>query len=107
MIRDDLEILTDEEVDTLIVSTRIFIFDYLKNYVVNEVIAMDIANRINNKALWKDDLENIISSTIEDIFYQLDITNCDVDKIKKVLESEYKIKITKDNPIEIIKLESN
>jgi len=28
MIRDDLEILTDEEVDTLIVSTGIFIFDY-------------------------------------------------------------------------------
>lgn len=31
----------------------------------------------------RNDLENIISSTIEDIFYQLDITNCDVDKIKK------------------------
>ena len=108
MIRNDLKNLKDEEVEKIVVPTRKFIIEYLKDFLLDDIIAMDIANRINNNALWVDDFKSIISSTIEDIFYQLDVSDCDFDNIKSILESEYKIKIIKENPLKIMNIaESN
>jgi len=108
MIRNDLKNLKDEEVEKIVGPTREFIIEYLKDFLLDDIIAMDIANRINNNALWVDDFKSIISSTIEDIFYQLDVSDCDFHNIKSILESEYKIKIIKENPLKIMNIaESN
>ena len=53
--------------------------------------------------MWDESLEILICSAIEDLS-QLTINDCDKEKIKKILEEEYKLKVKKENPIDIKEL---
>lgn len=101
MIRNDLKKLNDKEVEALVMPTRTFILNYISDYIIDDIVAMDIANRINNDALWNDDFKTIVASTIEEIFYQLSIKDCDLKNIKQILKEQYGFEVIKDNPFKV------
>lgn len=105
MIRSDLEEdVSDEVFEQNLELCMEKIFKYVKDNVVNEFVAADISICYQSDALYAEPFDIVINSALDDL---AQITNdfCDKDKIKKILESEYNLKIIKDNPIEIVEIE--
>ena len=90
--------ITDEEFERIYLPVCINYDNYLKEFVVPDVIAFYIADNFYKKVLSKASLYNYINSAI-DVFN----VRCDIDKlipsIKKILRIKYNLKIVKDNPL--------
>lgn len=86
--------ITDEEFEKIYLPVCINYDNYLKEFVIPDVVAFYIADNVLSKA----PLYNHINSAI-DIFN----VRCDIDKlipsIKKILKIKYNLRIVKDNPM--------
>ena len=89
---------TLEEFERIYLPVCINYDNYLKEFVISDVVAFYIADNFYKKVLSKAPLYNHINSAI-DIFN----VRCDIDKlipsIKKILRIKYNLKIVKDNPL--------
>ena len=90
--------ITDEEFEKIYLSVCINYDNYLKEFVIPDVVAFYIADSFYKKVLSKAPLYNYINSAI-DIFN----VRCDIDKlipsIKKILRIKYNLKIVNNNPM--------
>lgn len=90
--------ITDEEFEKIYLPVCINFDNYLKEFVIPDVVAFYIADNIYKKVLSKAPLYNHINSAI-DVFN----VRCDIDElissIKKILIIKYNLKIVKDNPM--------
>ena len=90
--------ITDEEFERIYLPVCINYNNYLKEFVIPDVVAFYIVHSFYKKSLSKAPLYNHINSA-KDIF----IVRCDIDKIipsiKKILRIKYNLKIVKDNPM--------
>lgn len=90
--------ITDEEFEKIYLPVCINYDNYLKEFVIPDVVAFYIANNFYMKVLSKAPLYNHINSAI-DVFN----VRCDIDElissIKKILIIKYNLKIVKDNPM--------
>lgn len=77
----------------------------LKDFV-NEFTALCIATRYRSNAMWDENFDLQIKTSIEEIAL-LTEKLCNKKKIKKILNSKYKIKIDKEDPIKIIDIEKD
>lgn len=90
--------ISDEEFKRIYLPVCINYDNYLKEFVIPDVVAFYIADNFYKKVLSKAPLYNHINSAI-DAFNVI----CDIDKlipsIKKILRIKYNLKIVKDNPM--------
>lgn len=89
---------TLEEFERIYLPVCINYDNYLKEFVIPDVVAFYIADNFYKKVLSKAPLYNHINSAID--IYNV---RCDIDKlipsIKKILKIKYNLKIVKDNPL--------
>lgn len=90
--------ITDEEFEKIYLPVCINFDNYLKEFVIPDVVAFYIADNFYKKVLSKAPLYNHINSA-KDVFN----VRCDIDElissIKKILIIKYNLKIVKDNPM--------
>lgn len=90
--------ITDEEFEKIYLPVSINYDNYLKEFVIPDVVAFYIADNFYKKVLSRVPLYNHINSAIN-IFN----VRCDIDKfippIKKILRIKYNLKVVKDNPM--------
>ena len=100
MIRHDMNDISDEEFDKVVNPCNEYIINYIKNNILNEFVAFDIATCYNMDAMWDEPFDTQIKAAVEDLS-QLRFADCDKSKIKSILESKYKLRIKNDSPIDI------
>ena len=87
--------ITDEEFERIYLPNY---DNYLKEFIIPDVVAFYLADNFYKKVLSNAPLYNHINSVI-DVFN----VRCDIDKlipsIKKILRIKYNLKIVKDNPM--------
>ena len=76
---------------------------YIENDISNQYIAKYLYLAYQNDYLWEEDLKRIISSSIEGIELTIEETY-NINKVKKILEEQYKLKIINEKPLKIEKL---
>lgn len=76
------------------------IYKYIKDNIINDFVATDIAICFTHDSLYAEPLDVVIDAAIEDLA-QITIKLCDKKEIKKILEQKYHLRITNDNPIDI------
>lgn len=104
MIRYDLdEDVSDEDYEQKLEPCLDEIEQYIKDNIVNDFVAMDIATFYKKDAMWAEPLDVIIKGALDDLA-QVTIDYCNKEKIKQILAEKYKLKITNENPIDIEEL---
>ena len=90
--------INDEEFEKIYLPVCINYDNYLKEFIIPDVVAFYLADNFYKKVLSKASLYNYINSAI-DVFN----VRCDIDKlissIKKILRIKYNLRIVKDNPL--------
>lgn len=104
MIRNDMDCITDEEYEKVVVPCYNKIQDYFKSTFLDEYVAFNIATYYKHNALWNEPFEIQVNTAIEDL-QQITVEDCDLKRIKQILESKYKLKIVKEEPIDIEELD--
>ncbi len=100
MVRDDLSEIKDQEYNKIITPVYNDIYKYIRMNILSEYIGYYITRCYNGNALWRQSLDLIINSALNDLA-QLEVEHCNKTEIKKILETEYKLKITNENPLQI------
>ena len=104
MIRDDINQVTNEEFDKLVETFDNAFTKHVKdNNILEEYVSYYIAERIKHNFLFREQMDDIVFSALNDLS-QFYVADCDYDKIKQLLETKYKLKITNENPLEIISI---
>lgn len=104
MIRDDINQVTNEEFDKLVEAfDNAFTKHFKDNNILEEYVSYYIAERIKHNFLFREQMDDIVFSALNDLS-QFYVADCDYDKIKQLLETKYKLKITNENPLEIISI---
>lgn len=104
MIRDDINQVTNEEFDKLVETfDNAFTKHFKDNNILEEYVSYYIAERIKHNFLFGEQMDDIVFSALNDLS-QFYVADCDYDKIKQLLETKYKLKITNENPLEIISI---
>ncbi len=104
MIRDDISQVTNEEFDKLVETfDNAFTKHFKDNNILEEYVSYYIAERIKHNFLFREQMDDIVFSALNDLS-QFYVADCDYDKIKQLLETKYKLKITNENPLEIISI---
>lgn len=88
----------DRNFDSINLKNYINFCNYLKEFIIPDVVAFYIADSFYKKVLSESSLYNHINSAI-DVFN----ISCDIDKvvpsIKKILRIKYNLKIVNNNPL--------
>lgn len=100
---EDLRKMSNKEYKKLTDTFFEKLTEYIKNDISNQYIAKYLYLAYQNDYLWEEDLKRIISSSIEGIELTVEETY-DINKVKKILEEEYKLKIINEKPLKIEKL---
>ena len=100
MIRNDIRDLTDDELAKLVEPFYKHMETYIKENYLQDFFAYYISKAYNDNLLWKQTY-NQLTFTIIEIFSQLSMKDCNIDKINKILKEKYKLEITETNPINI------
>ena len=104
MIRDDINQVTNEEFDKLVETfDNAFTKHFKDNNILEEYVSYYIAERIKHNFLFREQMDDIVFSALNDLS-QFYVAGCDYDKIKQLLETKYKLKITNESPFEIISI---
>ena len=85
MIRHDMNDISDEEFDKVVNPCNEYIINYIKNNILNEFVAFDIATCYNMDAMWDEPFDTQIKTAVEDLS-QLRFDDCDKSKIKSILK---------------------
>lgn len=104
MIRTDMDDISDEDFDNVVLPCSRIITDYIKETFLDEFIAFNIATYYKNNALWDEPFDVQIHSAVEDLA-QLSSSDCNKDKIKSILENNHHLKVVCESPIMIEELE--
>ena len=95
--------ITDEEFERIYLPVCINYDNYLKEFIIQDLVVFYLADNFYNKLLSNSQLYNHINSAI-DVFN----VRCDIDKlipsIKKILRIKYNLKIVNDNPMILTKV---
>ena len=100
MIRTDLEDISEEDFENVILPCSEEMHNYIKDNFLNESVAHHIAVYFKGNAMWKQNLNQQLNTAVEDLA-QFTVKDLDIDKIKKILEEEYKLRIINDSPLDI------
>lgn len=104
MIRDDINQVTNEEFDKLVETfDNAFTKHFKDNNILEEYVSYYIAERIKHNFLFREQMDDIVFSALNDLS-QFYVADCDFNKITQLLETKYKLKITNENPLEIISI---
>ncbi len=93
----DLKKLTDEEFDSIVGPFYDKITNYITDEIVNKFVAYYISTAFEMDAIWDEDFKLSCYAAVETLA-QLDDDSCDIDKIKNILESKYKLKVIQGKP---------
>lgn len=92
--------ITDEEFEKIYLPLCINYDNYLKEFIIPDVVAFYLADNFYKKALSKAPLYNHINSAI-DIFN----VRCDIDKlipkVKEILKIKYNLVVKNSNPLRL------
>ena len=100
MIRTDLEDISEEEFEKVILPCVEEMHNYIVDNFLNETVAHHIATYFKGNAMLRQNLNQQLNSAVEDLA-QFTAMDCDIEKIKEILEKEYKLKIKNDSPLDI------
>ena len=103
MIRNDLNLLSDEEHDDITRPVEELIEKHLEKTIEDE-LAYQLYQKYNMDALWSESLLVILESLIESL-QDVSISEENVNIIKSILANKYHLKIINDDPIEIEEIE--
>ena len=90
--------ITDEEFERIYLPVCINYDNYLKEFVIPDVVAFYIADSFYKKVLSKAPLYNHINSAIDVFNVRYDIDKL-IPSIKKILRIKYNLKIVNYNPM--------
>jgi len=102
MIRNDINDISDEVFNSIVMPCTEVIQGYVKNNFLNEYVAFNIATSFNMDAMWNASLDVQINSAIEDLI-QICFEDCDKEKIKCILKDKHHLEIVSEDPIKIEK----
>ena len=100
MIRKDKKNISDEEFKKIIDPCIKVITKYIKENILDEFIAFDIATHYKMNALWDEPFDNQIYSAIQDLS-EMKLSDCNKDNVKRILKEKHKLEVTSENPLEI------
>ena len=90
--------INDEEFEKIYLPVCINYDNYLKEFVIPDVVAFYIADSFYKKALYKAPLYNHVNSAI-DVFNCRCGMNKLIPKVKEILKIKYNLVIVKDSPM--------
>ena len=105
MIRTNLSDFTDEEYEKILIPYEKNFQNYIKKYILPEVIAFGIASAFERNAMWESSLRKEYNSIKDKILIIGEDANEVIKDIKNLLEIKYSLLITNDDPLEIKKIE--
>ena len=92
--------ITDEEFEKIYLPVCINYDNYLKEFIIPDVVAFYLADNFYKKVLSKASLYNYINSAI-DVFN----VRCDIDKlipkVKEILKIKYNLVVKNSNPLRL------
>ncbi len=98
MIRKDYE-MSDKEFDKIIKPFDDALHDYVKTFL-HDYLAFYIATAYRMDALWEGTLSGHINTALDRIC-EVDITQMNITKVKKILEEKHSLILTNDKNIQI------
>lgn len=98
MIRNDMDAITDDKFDNVVLPCRDKIINYIKNNILDEYVAYNIATYYKNDAIWNEPFELQIISALEDLA-QLNVSDCNIQNIKNILKTKHHLNVISDDPI--------
>lgn len=105
MIRDDINQVTNEKFDKFVETfDNSFAKHFKDNNILEKYVSYYIAEIIKHNFLFREQMDDIVVSTLNDLSQFYYVADCDYDKIKQLLETKYKLKTTNENPLEIISI---
>ena len=102
MIRknEDLAHMSDDEFDSIVKPFDNKLNEYVENNILHQYVAYYIATAYKMDALWDNKFNLTVYSALDQLAQFTD-KDCDMDKIKFILEKEYKLKVVSDDPTDI------
>lgn len=97
MVRTDVN--EDITKEILLPTTRM-IEQYIKENVINDFIADDIAIKYEMSTIWNSSFDAIINEAIEDLKY-INSNLCDKKIIKETLKRKHGLIVVEDNPFNV------
>lgn len=105
MIRTDYNDITNNIFLKSIVQLDDLVDKYIKDNFIHAFAAFYIANGYRLSAIWKENLTQILYEKMDSIILSDFVNDIDYNKLKEILETEYKIILTNIFPLEIIEAE--
>lgn len=90
--------ITDEEFERIYLPVCINYDNYLKEFIIPDVVAFYLANGYSRHCLSKCNLINHINSAVDIFNCRCDISRL-IPKVKKILKIKYNLIIVKDSPM--------
>ena len=102
MIRknEDLVKMSDNEFDNIVKPLNKKIDEYIKDNILYQYVTYYISTAYKMDALWDSKFNLNVYEAIDKLA-QLTDKDCDMDKIKLILENESKLKVVSDEPTNI------
>ena len=106
MIRYDMDDVSDEDFDNVVLPCQNKLHEYVQNTFLDEYVAYNISVYYRGNAMWDEPFATQVKSAVEDLA-QFSQNDCNYSKIKDILENKYKLKVVCDSPIDIKDLKEN
>ena len=105
MLRNEKELskITDEEFNKIIKPFDKKVDEHISNNIINQFVAFYIATGYKYNAIWNGKFILTVEQATNELA-QYTSDNCDVKKIKSILEKEYGLKVVNDSPTEIVEI---
>jgi len=100
MIRNDMNDISDDDFENVVSPCNDMIMKFIKETILDEFVAFDLATYYKNNAMWDEPFELQIKSAIEDLA-QLTVKDCNKENIKDILKNKYKLNVVNESPIDI------
>lgn len=100
MIRSDYDI-SDEDFVAVDEPFKEAVDKYLYDNVIHDYIAFYIASGYNLSALWKGSLSGLFNGAIDDLSSVHFGSKEDINRVRDILKSRYKLLLTSDTELEI------
>lgn len=104
MFRKYIDELTDDEFEKLIIPFDKNIDAYIQEYILYDFIAFYIASGWEREVLSQNDLKTECNTATDVLSNVSNIKEYDFEKLKKLLEVRFSLKIISESPLELEKI---
>lgn len=104
MFRKYIDELTDDEFEKLIIPFDKNIDEYIQEYILYDFIAFYIASGWERDVLSQTDLKTECNTATDVLANVSDIKEFNFEKLKRLLEVKFSLKIISESPLELEKI---